>query len=76
MSFWVATAANAGTAMPRSAISFFSASRSCATSRIFGSGRTGTRLARNRALATGTFSNSNVTTSTAPAKAASAASSS
>ena len=65
MSDWTATGANAGTGMPSSPISRFSSKRSCATSRLRWRGNTGTRSARKRTVATGTFSNSKVTTSTA-----------
>ena len=66
------TSANSGTGMPRSRNSVFSARRSCATASARGLGNTGTRSASQRALSAGTFSKSNVATSTWSAKAASA----
>ena len=59
------SAANGGVGMPSDAKNCFSASRSCETSSARGGGKTGTRSASQRAVSTGTFSNSNVTTSEA-----------
>ncbi len=61
----VSTAANGGVGMPSDAKNCFSASRSCDTSSARAGGNTGTRSASQRADSTGTFSNSNVTTSDA-----------
>ena len=74
-SWRLATAANSGTGMSSSRNSVFSASRSWATASARGFGNTGTRAESHSALSAGTFSKSNVATSTLPANSASADSS-
>ena len=69
----VSTAANSGVVRPHSRNRVFSASRSCATASACGVGKTATCSASQCAVSAGTFSKSNVTTSTCAANASSAA---
>ena len=69
------SAANSGTGMPSLRNSVFSSRRSWATANARGFGNTGTRSLSHCADSAGTFSKSNVATSTRDANSASAVSS-
>ena len=69
----VPTRPKAAVGTPASRMNAFSASRSWAIARARGPGWQGTAAASVSTVASGTFSNSSVTTSTAPAKVAKAA---
>ena len=73
VTYSILTIAQAGVAAPMDAKNCFSLMRSCAISRMRGSGRTGKRSANCWTLLTGTFSNSNVTASTVAANCTRAA---